>query len=365
MPEVELRNVMKKFGKIFALRDVDLKILDREYVSVLGSTGAGKTTLLNVISGVLKPDGGEVYIDGKLVNDTPPEERYVSYFPQNYALFPHMTAEENVAYGPIVRGVSREESMKTAHEALELVGLEKRGDAYPFELSGGMQQRVALARALAAGSKLLLLDEPLSALDAVLKVDLRYELRDMAKELGLTVIHVTHDQGEAMSISDKVVILRRGVVEQFGTPREIYEEPSNVFAANFVGDMNFYEGIVVGRNDEGISLEIGGEVLKIDRKIGVENVVVAVRPEDIGVFKGERRGKNLFAGTVEAVSFSAGTYWYKIHIFDHREVLSKRLASKSTEKIGVGDRVSVHFKAEKMLVYPYPIEGLIRALEID
>jgi ABC-type Fe3+/spermidine/putrescine transport system ATPase subunit len=362
---VELRNVVKKFGRIVALRDIDLKVLDREYVTVLGSTGAGKTTLLNVISGVLRPNGGEVYIDGKLVNDTPPEERYVAYFPQNYALFPHMTAEENVAYGPIVRGASREESRKVAQEALELVGLEKRGDSLPAELSGGMQQRVALARAIAAGSRLLLLDEPLSALDAVLKVDLRYELRDMAKELGLTVIHVTHDQGEAMSISDRVVILKRGVVEQSGTPREIYEEPRSIFVANFVGDMNFYEGIVVGRDGGGIDVEIEGEAIRIDRDIEVENVVVAIRPEDVGVVKGERKDGNLIPGTVEALSFSAGIHWYKIHIFDRREVLVKRLASQMMEEIQAGDRVSVHFQADKILVYPYPREGLIRALEVD
>ncbi|MFQ5710287.1 MAG: ABC transporter ATP-binding protein [Candidatus Geothermarchaeales archaeon] len=363
---MELVGITKRFRKITALRKIDLSISDGEYVTVLGSTGAGKTTLLHVISGILKPDSGEVYIEGKLVNETPPEERRVSYFPQNYALFPHMTAMENVAYGLIARGASEGEARSSALKVLRLVGLDKRADAYPRELSGGMQQRIALARALATGSKLLLLDEPLSALDAILRIELRYELRKMAEELDLTVVHVTHDQSEALSISDRVVVLRSGVIEQFGTPFEIYEEPRNIFVSNFVGEMNFYEGIVIGKDEAGVDIEVGGKSIRVGRKVDMREAVIAVRPESLGIVKGRKEDGNWIQGTVKGVSLSAGFLRFEVDLVNDREVLVKRRSAlmMMKEEIGVNDEVSVYFDPDRVLVYPYPREGLYQALEV-
>lgn len=355
--------ITKRFREITALREIDLQISNGEYVTVLGSTGAGKTTLLHIISGILKPDSGKIYIEGKLVNDIPPEERYISYFPQNYALFPHMTVIENVAYGPNIRGV--DEAHNIALKVLELVGLEKRADSYPRELSGGMQQRIALARAMATGSKLLLLDEPLSALDAILRIELRYELRKMAEELNLTVVHVTHDQAEAMSVSDKIVVLRSGVIEQFDTPFEIYEKPQNIFVSNFVGEMNFYEGIVIGENEIGNIVEVGGKSISVGKKLDIKDVVISIRPENLGIVKGRKGDGNWIQGTVRWVSLSSGFLLFNVDLFNDREALVKRFSPSMKEEISVNDVVSVYFDPDKILVYPYPREGLHKALEVS
>jgi len=198
MPEIRVVNVTKKFGKIMAVDNVCLEIRDKEYFSLLGPSGCGKTTLLRLIAGLIEPDEGEIYIGDRLVNDVPPENRDIGFVFQTFALFPHMTAWDNVTYGPRVKGFNVQKARTIGHEVLELVKLHERLDAFPNELSGGMMQRIAVARALAAGAKTLLLDEPLGQLDAKVRNEIRYEIRRMAKDLGLTAIHVTHDQAEAM-----------------------------------------------------------------------------------------------------------------------------------------------------------------------
>ncbi|MEM2585079.1 MAG: ABC transporter ATP-binding protein, partial [Thermoproteota archaeon] len=201
MPNVVLKNVRKKFNGITALENINITFDDGEYACVLGPTGSGKTTLLKVIAGLVNPDHGDVYIDGKCVTKVPPEARGAVYMHQQYALFPHLTVSQNIAFGLRARGVSENDVKRKVSEVLEIVKLNQWADAYPNELSGGMQQRVALARCLATGAKLLLLDEPLGALDARLRLEVRNELARIAEELGLTVIHVTHDQSEAMSLA--------------------------------------------------------------------------------------------------------------------------------------------------------------------
>ncbi|MEM2371824.1 MAG: ABC transporter ATP-binding protein, partial [Thermofilaceae archaeon] len=207
---VTVRDLHKKYGLIGALNGVTFEVLSNEYFVVLGPIGSGRSTLLKCLAGIIKPDSGDILFDGKSVVESSPEDRNVGYMPPGYALFPHMTVWDNVAYGLWIKGYPRSVIEPRVREALELVGLLSRAGSYPHQLSGGQRQRVALARALASGARLLLLDEPLSALDAVLTLEVRGEVRSLAKSLGLTVIHVTHNQEEAMAVADKVAVMRKG-----------------------------------------------------------------------------------------------------------------------------------------------------------
>ena len=256
MPSIRLADVSKTFARTRGIDRVTLEITDGEYVCVLGPTGSGKTTLLRLVAGLISPTSGTIELNGKPVTHVPAEDRNAVYVPQQYALFPHMTVRDNVAFGPLARGFGPQESLQTADEMLKLVRLAHRTTAFPHELSGGMQQRVALARGLAVRSSLLLLDEPLGAIDARLRVILRYELRKLAKELSVTVVHVTHDQQEAMSIADRIAVLRDGSLQQFGRPSRIYAAPESPFLANFVGGANFLEGTVVRKARDATLIEV-------------------------------------------------------------------------------------------------------------
>src|SRR5512136_889061 len=258
MPEVRVVNLTKKFGKIAAIDNVTLTIHDKEYFSLLGPSGCGKTTLLRLIAGLIDLDSGEIYIGDKLVNDVPPEDRDIGFVFQTFALFPHMTAWSNVLYGPKVKNYDAKQAETIGHEVLEMVKLNERLDAYPSELSGGMMQRIAVARALAAGAKILLLDEPLGQLDAKVRNEIRYEMRKMAKDLNLTAIHVTHDQAEAMSISDRIAVMKKGRIVQVDTPQELYTHPNSIFVAHFIGESNFLEGTVSTPSNGDIEIELRG-----------------------------------------------------------------------------------------------------------
>ncbi len=261
MPDVELIDVTKRYGKVLAVNNISLSVKDREYVTLLGPSGCGKTTTLRLIAGLAEPDEGKILISNREVTNTPPEDRGIGFVFQNYALFPHLDLWGNTIYGPTVKGWSGEDTEKLAKQMLEMVRLSGREDAFPDELSGGMQQRSALARALAAGTQLLLLDEPLGALDAKLREILRYELRKLVEDLKLTAIHVTHDQEEAMTISDKIVVMRKGSIEQTGTPQELYLQPKTPFIANFIGEANFLDGSVIKTDKRDIFIEITGNLV--------------------------------------------------------------------------------------------------------
>jgi len=365
MPEVELRNVTKRFGKIVAVNNVSLHVHDGEYFALLGPSGCGKTTLLRLIAGLLKPDEGEIYIDGKLVNDVPPEDRGVGFVFQTFALFPHMNVWDNVTYGPRVKGWGEEKAARIAHEALEMVLLHERLDAYPNELSGGMMQRVAVARALCAGAKLLLLDEPLGQLDAKVRNQLRYEIRRMAKDLGLTAIHVTHDQAEAMAISDRIAVMRKGKILQVGTPQELYMNPKCVFVANFIGESNFLEGHVKETKRDCSIIELrGGFKLEVKGKPmnEGERVVLAVRPEAIS-FK-TKRERNCLAGVVERFRFEGTDVRYEIRLENDDEIVVVR-PSMIGKWLNAGQKVFVHFPMDKIYVFPYPSRGLREELAVE
>jgi len=366
VPEVHLREVSKRFGSIDAIEDFEIEIRNGEYICVLGPTGSGKTTLVRLIAGLLRPDEGEILIDGKVVNRVPAEERNVAYMPQQYALFSHLTVLKNVAYGPLSRGKDNETASRTAFDALKMVRLDGRADAFPSELSGGMQQRVALARSLASGSKLLLLDEPLSALDARLRVELRYRLKSMAKSLGLTVIHVTHDQREAMIVADRIVVLRAGRCQQVGTPFHVYQRPDNLFVANFVGESNFLEGTVTRNDSTSAIVELRGGLNVVVQEtsfLAGERVALMIRQESTAMTS-IAESTNALPGTIQAIRFLGDSLRIEARL-TNGDILGARVPVPSVEAYPkVGDEIMTSFNSADVGVYPVPARGIEREIEV-
>lgn len=365
MPEVRVVNLTKKFGNIVALDNVNLVIRDKEYFSLLGPSGCGKTTLLRLIAGLIEPDSGEIYIGGKRVDNVPPEDREIGFVFQTFALFPHMTVWENVNYGPRVKNFDLKAAGTIGHEVLELVKLHERLNAYPGELSGGMMQRIAVARALAAGAKTLLLDEPLGQLDAKVRNEIRYEMRRMAKDLNLTAIHVTHDQAEAMSISDRIAVMKKGKVVQVGTPQELYMKPNSLFVAYFIGESNFLEGTVVEVADGELTIELRGgfNVKAFGEGLNKgERAVVVVRPE-VFMVEPKKQGKNMLKGVVKKISFEGTFVRYEIKLQSEDSVVVIR--PSLTEKwFDVGTSITLSFESEKAHVFPYPETSLAEELSV-
>ncbi len=264
---LELRNVSKRFGDYQAVRDLSLEVRPGEFFFLLGPSGSGKTTTLRVIAGLEKPDGGSVLLDGEEVNDLPPDRRKTGLVFQNYALFPHKTVYQNVAFGPRMRNWPRSEVAGRVRLYLEMVGLWALRERLPSQLSGGQQQRVALARALVIEPAVLLLDEPLSNLDQKLRQHMRSELRRLQRSLGITAVYVTHDQGEALSMADRIAVLDEGRLIQVGSPETIYERPADSFVAAFIGDTNFLEGTVLGETAAHYRVRVPalGEVLSVPK----------------------------------------------------------------------------------------------------
>ena len=295
---LRLRNISVKFDDALILDDVSLEICDKEFVTLLGPSGCGKTTTLRIIGGFVSPDKGEVLFENELMNDVPPHKRPVNTIFQKYALFPNLNVYENVAFGLRVKKMSEPEIKKTVHEMLSMVnllGFERRDVS---TLSGGQQQRVAIARALAVKPRLLLLDEPLGALDLKLRKDMQVELKNIQKRLGITFIYVTHDQEEALAMSDRVVVMNEGVIQQIGTPEDIYNEPKNAFVADFIGESNIVDGVML----EDYKAQFSGHVFDcLDKGYEPkEQVDVVVRPEDVDIVDVNR---GMLKGTVTSVTF--------------------------------------------------------------
>ncbi len=305
MTHLSLSNVSKKFAETFAVKDFDLTVEKGEFVSFLGPSGCGKTTTLRMIAGFETPTTGKVVLDDVDVTNTPPNQRNVGMVFQSYALFPNMTVAQNIGFGLRIHRESDSAIKQRVEEMLKLIHLEKRGKNYPHQLSGGQQQRVALARALAIHPQVLLLDEPLSALDAKIRVSLRAEIRAIQRELGITAIYVTHDQEEALSISDRIVVMNVGVVEQVGTPFGIYNFPQTGFVANFVGTLNTANAEVIDPSKglikmEGVQLESESEEIKNKQK--GDKIIVAIRPERLH-FLSEGKRVNVFDCKIENITF--------------------------------------------------------------
>jgi iron(III) transport system ATP-binding protein len=278
-PYLEIRNLWKKFGDFVALQDISLDVTEGELLCFLGPSGCGKTTLLRAIAGLDLQTSGTVSQAGKDVSNLPPSMRDFGIVFQSYALFPNLTIERNISYGLENQKRSKSEITARVAELLELVGLPDQGKKYPAQLSGGQQQRIALARAIATNPGLLLLDEPLSALDAKVRVHLRHEVKELQRKLGVTTVMVTHDQEEALSMADRIVVMNHGTIDQVGTPLEIYREPRSLFVADFIGEMNQMPAVAetVG------TLKIGSRILASDHNVfeGGKTVIAAIRPEDI------------------------------------------------------------------------------------
>ncbi|MBR4959045.1 MAG: ABC transporter ATP-binding protein [Phascolarctobacterium sp.] len=285
MSEVRIEHVFKRFGGVTAVNDFNLTVKDGEFVSILGPSGCGKTTTLRMIAGFERATEGEIYIGENCVSSSdkgtfaPPEKRDIGMVFQSYAVWPHMTVAENVGYPLKIQKVDKETRAKRVQEMLELVHLGEYGERYPHQLSGGQQQRVALARALVAQPGLLLLDEPLSNLDAKLRESMRFEILSIQKKLNITVVYVTHDQGEAMAMSDRVVVMSKGVVQQIGHPHEIYTNPANKMVADFIGLVNFIPG-----EAKGDRVFIKGTNVSFANPTDITGeATIAVRPENISI----------------------------------------------------------------------------------
>jgi ABC-type Fe3+/spermidine/putrescine transport system ATPase subunit len=366
MPTIRLKNVSKKFGRVKAIDNLSLVIDDGEYVCVLGPTGAGKTTLLKLLAGVLKPSEGRIYFDKKIMNDVPPEERNAALVFQNFALFPHLTVLDNVLFGLFSRAVEREKAIKIAMDTLDMVKLGRRANSYPNELSGGMQQRVALARSLASGAKVLLLDEPLGALDARLRTELREDIRTLAKDLNLTAIHVTHDQEEAVTMADRIALLKDGKIEQVGTPLDIYSHPQSVFVAHFLGGANLLEGVVRETKSKGSVIDLGEQtqVLVSSKRYKVGRlVVVGIRFEETTLSSHAQKG-NCLEGSVEAVTFLGSFKKYDVRIKSIEKVVQCKIPSKSEQQFLVGEMVYVSFDAVNSVLFSSPKQGLYKEIEV-
>ena len=300
---IELRNISKSFGKTMVLDELCLEVKENEFITLLGPSGCGKTTTLRIIGGFEKPDSGQVIFDGTDITAVPANRRNLNTVFQKYALFQHMTIEENIAFGLKIRKKSAAYIKDKIKYALKLVNLEGYENRKPSSLSGGQQQRIAIARAIVNEPKVLLLDEPLGALDLKLRQDMQYELMRLKEELGITFIYVTHDQEEALTMSDKVVVMNQGYIQQMGTPEDIYNEPENAFVADFIGDSNIIDGLMI----EDRLVEILGHRFEcVDTGFGQNCPVdVVIRPED--VILGEE-GKGTLDGVVTSLIFKGVHY---------------------------------------------------------
>jgi iron(III) transport system ATP-binding protein len=330
MAFIEITNLLKRFKKVVAVNNIQLEVKEGELLTLLGPSGCGKTTTLRCIAGLERPDGGDIVIDGKSMLSegfVHASNRGIGMVFQNYAVWPHMKVINNVAYGLKLKKISRKIVQEKALEALELVGLQGKGDRYPSQLSGGEQQRVALARALVRNPKVLLLDEPLSNLDAKLREKMRFEIKSLVKRMGMTSVYVTHDQAEAMVISDRIAVMDSGNVVQIGTAQEIYKNPANKFVADFIGTMNFISGeIVQGPQD---TPSVSGAVCvrtEFSEKVfctsdGVtqatpgKEVFVSIRPEDVEVFTDPPQDReNLFKGTIAHKAYLGNFLYFFVDI---------------------------------------------------
>jgi len=306
MSKVVLENIVKKYGQNTVVKGVSLTAENGQLLSILGPSGCGKTTTLRMIAGFEQSDGGTISFDGKPMDKVPVNKRNIGMVFQSYALFPHMTVEDNIAYGLCQRNLSQSEIKERVEDAMKMVHLEDFAQRKPKALSGGQQQRVALARALVIKPDVLLLDECLSALDKKLRVEMQVELRRILDKTGVTTFFVTHDQEEAMTLSDKIVVMNNGVIEQVGSPYEVYERPKNRFVAGFLGKANFFEGRVTSMNaEEGyVVLEKDGNSVAIPAKDAVlgEDAVFAVRPEKMRISKAPVTGA--LKGVIEHITYS-------------------------------------------------------------
>jgi putative spermidine/putrescine transport system ATP-binding protein/spermidine/putrescine transport system ATP-binding protein len=358
-PAVQLKGVVKKFDKVTAVEKMDLDITEGTLVTLLGPSGCGKTTILRMIAGLETPTEGDIFIKDKRVNDTPIHKRNLGMIFQNYALFPHKTIFDNVAFGLKYRNVPKAEIREKVERSLAMVRLPGVGHRKPSQLSGGQQQRIALARAIVIEPDVLLMDEPLSALDENLREEMRTEIDNLQRMLGVTTIFVTHDQREALSMSDKIVVMKDGLTQQEGTPEEVFNTPSNHFVADFLGHSNFYDGTVLGFEDDFVRVKVadGNELLCSLGKGGWNEgdpVELVVRAQKFDLFPLGRcphaGGTNCFDGRIKDRSYMGGEVRYFIELPNKTRI---HVITVIKEKIfRRGDEVTLSVAPEHCLLLP-------------
>ncbi|MFT3688399.1 putative 2-aminoethylphosphonate ABC transporter ATP-binding protein [Paenirhodobacter sp.] len=349
---LDISDLWKSFGEFIALRDIALKVARGEFICFLGPSGCGKTTLLRAIAGLDPQSRGTIRQGGRDVSRLPPSQRDFGIVFQSYALFPNLTIRRNIAFGLENAGRSKQEISARVSELLELVGLTSQAEKYPAQLSGGQQQRIALARAIAVGPGLLLLDEPLSALDAKVRVHLRGEIKALQRKLGVTTIMVTHDQEEALAMADRIVVMNNGVIEQIGTPTEIYRTPASLFVAEFIGETNRMAGVY---NDGRVTV---GPVTLITGPRGFHRdsrVQVAIRPEDVVLRAPGESGDNLLSVRVAAMEF-LGTWWRCLLAPTDRigPELVANVSVGAARRAGIapGKALQVEIPPDRVLIFP-------------
>ncbi|MEM2004702.1 MAG: ABC transporter ATP-binding protein [Zestosphaera sp.] len=353
MTKVRMKGVTKKFGTVYAARDINLEVGEGELFTLLGPSGCGKTTALRIIAGFEYPDSGYVYFDDEEVTYFKPYNRGTAMVFQNYALWPHMSVFDNIAYGLKVKKIPKDEIKRKVLEVLDLVGLRGLEERTPLQLSGGQQQRVALARALVVEPRVLLLDEPLSNLDAKLRVRMREEIKRIQRSLRITTVYVTHDQEEAMSISDKVAVMNQGRVLQIGTPHDIYFKPKNLFVATFIGRSTLLHGRTRRVDTDTVTIDIGGGIhitgilAEGSRLKDGEEVVAVIKPEDFMIKPSEGRC-NVIEGTVEFSMFLGAFTQLRVSVGRQ----SLKVLVNPEDNVKPGDKISVYVRVDDVLIFP-------------
>lgn len=357
-PAVELRNITKIFRsqqdeEVVAVDNFDFEVQDGEMITLLGPSGCGKTTILRIVAGFEEPNEGKVLFNGENVIDIPPNERSATMVFQNYGLFPHMNVKENVTYGLRFEDIGQSETENTYNQIMDMVGLSGYEDRSPGELSGGQQQRVALARSLIVEPNLLLFDEPLSNLDKKLRETMREEIRKLQRKLEVTSIYVTHDQVEAMSLSDRIVVINAGEEQQIGTPEEIYYRPKSMFVAGFIGEGNFWPVELVELSEQYIKVNVFDEVLKIDRNNQfldhADTANLVLRPESLQI---KEKGEGFLAATVAKKTFLGSYYEYILELGSGANALVHTTNPQHKRAFKVGEKASLYFDAKNVHLLP-------------
>ncbi|MDH4111755.1 MAG: ABC transporter ATP-binding protein [Actinomycetota bacterium] len=364
--EVQLVDLVKRFGDFTAVAGINLDMPSGEFFSLLGPSGCGKTTSLRMIAGFERPSEGQILLDGVDMAQTPPHKRNVNTVFQNYALFPHLTVEENVAFGLKYKSVSKHEAHERVRNSLELVALTGFEKRRPTQLSGGQQQRVALARALILNPAVLLLDEPLGALDAKLRKRLQIELKALQEEVGITFIYVTHDQEEALTMSDRIAVMSQGRVEQVGPPKEIYEEPATAYVADFLGVSNLMDATAAGQSQGGCAVSIGEFSFVAGQ--GDEDTrgqaKVTIRPERVGLEAQGATGENRVPGMIERVVYVGSVLQVMVNLAPGQRIQAWMQNEGETLPFASGTPVTAHFPREALRVLPDAGPAVIESGEL-
>ena len=354
---IKVTNLVKTYGDVYALKNVDLEIADGEYFVLLGPSGGGKTTLLRSIGGFIRPDSGTVEIKGKNVDNLPPDKRPTSMVFQGFALFPHMTVNENIGYGLKLRSIDKDIISEKVTKMMDLVGLSGLSDRKPHELSGGQQQRVQLARALILENDVLLLDEPLSALDAQLRKDMCIELKRLQKTVGISFVHVTHNQEEAMSVADRIAIIADGEMVEQGTPKEIYSNPKKKFTAEFIGEKNILNGVVIDFSKSKILVNIEKDEIEVaNNNYAIsknQKISLSIKSESIEITKGSvnksKGAKNSISGKVTEITFLGQFIRYLVLLSNNQEIQVR--SHDEVRGVSLNDQVNLTWSLDDFLIH--------------